>query len=209
MIFAALPVWGCSRAVDARTAGPHAEPSSSAGLGTPLEPDRFDGAPTAGREAQTAPPDVSPRAESIRAQLGPRAVEVVDHATRVLIGRLRVVGAEEAERTSLEDTNRVAGYPAEGDLTVLSREEALSLANLLLEPTSYAKGLRRCRNSYWIGLRFVRGDAKVEFALGMDCQQALWAFATEQGPKRFGETMAKEATDRVLRAASSSQRRQE
>lgn len=193
MVVLAGSLGGCARSGDALAASA-AQGSLPAGPAAPSQAQRQ------GRDSSEAPQRLD---TYVRAQLGPDATEVVERASRVLVGRLRVVSAEEAESASLKSADRIAGYPVDGDLAVLPREEARPLAELLLDPAAYVSGFRRCRNAYLIGLRFILGGKAVEFALGMDCQQALWAFASDRGPKRLGYSLGHEATGRVLHAASS------
>ena len=148
-------------------------------------------------QARRSAPDAA--VPALGAMLGPDAVQIVEGATLVEAARLRLVSAEEQERTALRSDGRMAGYPIAGPRVVLPGADVSGLKRLLLDHQSYAWGLRiRCANSHFVGVRFVRQRQKVELALGLPCQQALWAFPAAGAVGRGGAHLGNSQTQEVL-----------
>lgn len=132
--------------------------------------------------------------------LSPRAIEVIELADRVEIGRLAVASAEEAERLSLRGLDRIAGYPIDGPVGQLDPQGADRVRRALRSPGSHSDVPIRCLNDYFIGVRFYQGDQRVELALGISCQQAIWAFPAGSGVGRWGARLSDGATQALKEA---------
>lgn len=127
------------------------------------------------------------------------ALAIVRQASRVEVGPLRIVAADEAEARSFASENRIAGYPVDGSLVTLPPARAVELRTRILDPGGYAAPPEgRCRNETMVGARFTWGEGVVELALGVECRQAIWAFPAPGEPGRWGATLGQETTARVL-----------
>jgi hypothetical protein len=109
---------------------------------------------------------------------------------------LRVRPAVEAEQATLSSAQRVVGYPVTGKLVAIDREKTGRLIEILLRDDSYSFGRRmRCANQRLIGIRFLDGGA--EFAIGVPCYQAFWAFRRNGRVERAGEAFSEAATEAI------------
>lgn len=156
-----------------------------------------DAPASAGESARDEPPMAA--AGDPADGLPPSALAVVRQASRVWVGPLRIVSADEAEAESLASAERIAGYPVDGSLVQLPPAQLVELRTRLLDAGGYATPAEgRCRNETMVGARFVRGEGVVELALGVECRQAIWAFPEPGGTGRWGATLGQETTARVL-----------
>jgi hypothetical protein len=141
----------------------------------------------------TAPLTSSPR---IRAVLGEEPVKLLLESRGAEVGWLRVRPALEAEQVTLSSPQRVVGYPPTGKLVAVDREKAGRLIEILLRDDSYSFGRRmRCANQRLIGMRFL--DSGAEFAIGVPCYQAFWAFRRHGKVERAGEAFSEAATEAI------------
>ncbi len=137
----------------------------------------------------------------LRESLG-EAASVVESALDVKIARLRVIGALHAQIGRLQSEATIAGYPVEGAAQTLDQAARATIVDTLFDDASYQWGLaRRCANDYLIGLRFTTPAAKVEFALGMPCEQAFFVFATGDEVTSIGHVATTAAAQRVVEVA--------
>lgn len=130
-------------------------------------------------------------------KLGP-AVTIVTQATRIETARLKVIGAQDAQNNALRSTDRIAGYPIESTLMELKTSDEDKLVKLILDDKNCATVRQRCRNQYLLGLRFTKNKQIAEFALGMPCQQALWAFIVDDKIQYYGTVLGTETTQKVI-----------
>ncbi|MEZ4453039.1 MAG: hypothetical protein R3B09_26500 [Nannocystaceae bacterium] len=152
----------------------------------------------ASKTADAAPP----REGTIRARLGAPRAAMIASATDVKIARLRVIGARQAQDRRLADAATIAGYPIEGELRALDEATRRRVVDLLLEDSNYDWELaRRCGNDFLVGLRLREGDATVEFALGMPCEQAFFVYAEGDAITSFGGLMISDAARVLVDAA--------
>ncbi|MCA9659258.1 MAG: hypothetical protein KC486_13010 [Myxococcales bacterium] len=209
LVAAALLCAACSSSAEPRPAGSDASEKAEA-----PEPARQPTPPVASADAQPpetaaeAPePDTGDATESaakagaLRESLG-EAASVVERATDVEIARLRVIAALHAQVGRLKSDTTIAGYPIEGASRPLDQGTRTQLVDTLLDDSNYQWGFaRRCANDYLIGLRFTTAAAKVEFALGMPCEQAFFVFTADDGVTSTGQIMTTAAAQRILDAA--------
>ena len=137
-----------------------------------------------------------PPSSRIQAALGEQSVKLLLGSRGAEVGWLRVRPALEAEQATLSSSQRVVGYPPTERLVAVDREKAGRLTELLLRDDSYSFGRRmRCANQRLIGMRFLDGGA--EFAIGVPCYQAFWAFRRDGRVERSGEAFSKVATEAI------------
>jgi len=154
-------------------------------------------------EAQPEPePEREPEpSQQMIEDMGFAAADLVEAATQVEIGRMRVIGADQAVQRRLSGDRVIAGYPVRGRLTSVDEPTANELKRVLLDDESYRWGLlRRCRNDSFVGVRFSRGERRVEFALGMPCEQGRWVLRTANGIASPGAIMTESAAQVVVDA---------
>lgn len=188
-----------SARVPESTPVPAQEPKSPASAGGQHFP--ADAAASHPHRAVAIPePELTRR---IREKLGPVATSIVESPELVEVGRLRVIPAIEAENNTLVRDDRILGYPVEEKLAALDSSESATIVRELLDDGHYDFArARRCRNQYFVGLRFEASGERVEFALGMGCHQVLWAsvMKTDEGVEvsRWGGSISPELARRVV-----------
>ena len=137
-----------------------------------------------------------PPSSRIQAALGEQSVKLLLGSRGAEVGWLRVRPAVEAEKATLSSPQRVVGYPPIGKLVAVDREKAGRLIEILLRDDSYSFGRRmRCANQRLIGMRFL--DSGAEFAIGVPCYQAIWAFRHDGRLDRAGEAFSEAATESI------------
>jgi len=137
-----------------------------------------------------------PPSSRIQAALGEQSVNLLLESRGAEVGWLRIRPAMEAEKATLASPHRVVGYPTIGKLVAVDREKARRLIEILLRDHSYNFGLRmRCANQRFIGMRFL--DSGAEFAIGVPCYQAIWAFRRDGRTERSGESFSEAATEAI------------
>ena len=123
---------------------------------------------------------------------------IVLQASRIESARLIVVNAEEAKSRALKSTDRIAGYPIEGEFVKVSNTDAQKLIQLILDDENYAAVRQRCRSTYLMGLRFTSDTKIVEFALSMPCQQAIWASKADGKVEYYGAVLGTQAAKEIV-----------
>lgn len=161
-------------------------------------------APTDARPADPRPLE-APRADAsapvnrIRSELGDAAVALVERADAVGGARMKVIAALQAEREAMTSDALIGGYPIEAPLVPLGAEARAGLLRRILDDASYSYDIaRRCANDYFVGVRFQRGQERVEFNLGVRCMQAFWSVRDGDEIRRAGAVMTDEAAAAVL-----------
>lgn len=193
----AVPLLSTLIACDDTGSGPPEPATSPAGNERPA-PEEVPSTPAA-RE-----PEPEPEPGRIREALGRANVAVVEDAGAIWMGRMEVTAALQAAERWLEEDDQIAGHPLTTDLVSmdLAAEPTRDLVEALLDEASYDFELmRRCRNEYYVGLRFTRGDDVVELALGMECHQAYFVYPTPTGPESVGAIMNPELARDIVAAA--------
>lgn len=184
-----LAVVGCTGDRPAQPAGP---PPATPAEAAPREPPRADPA------APTPDPPAAPTSR-IRQELGEAAVAVVEHATTVGAARMKVIGARQASEAALTADAGIGGYPIEAPLVALDTAARERLLRLVLDDASYDfETARRCANDYFVGVRFQREQARVEFNLGVRCMQAFWSLRDGGEIRQPGGLLTDQAADAVL-----------
>lgn len=154
---------------------------------------------------EPAPPGEPPRTLSgFELALGEHNADIVRNATQVEAGRMRVIGALQAQNAVFSSDTRILGYPVHGALQPVPPADASRLADVILDDASYTDLLRRCRNDYLVGVRFTKDNERVEFALGMPCEQGFFAFRDAAGAVQGdGKVMLSPQAAEVIRLAGS------
>lgn len=200
-VFAAI-LLACSGCAD------EARPTES----TPERPSTSTGsmeseiAPTPEHAERQEPAEPEPpRAPSrFEVSLGEHNVEILRNPTLVEAGRMRVIGALQAHDARLSSDTRILGYPIRGALQPVAPADASRIADLILDDGSYTDLLRRCANDYLVGIRFTKDNERVEFALGMPCEQGFFAFRDAAGAiQGDGKVMLSPQAAEVIRLAGS------
>lgn len=151
---------------------------------------------------ETPAPEAAP--SRVRDEIGADAFAVVEGAEEIEIAQLRMIGALQAEEQRLSSDDRIVGYPLTSPLVTLdpSSEDTRRLVAALLADASYDfERVRRCRNDYLVGVRFRRGEERVEFGLGMGCHQAFFAFRAGGEVRSWGALLNEEPARMVVDAA--------
>ena len=128
----------------------------------------------------------------------PDNLRIVEGSTEVLVGRLTVVSATQAQEQLLNNDSEIAGYPIANRAHLLKREQRQSLKKIILKDEHYITAKGRCLNDDFLGIRFNQGDKKVEFALGLPCHQVVWAYPTQEGARLWGGILNREASRQIL-----------
>lgn len=115
---------------------------------------------------------------------------------KVETARLTIVSVDDVEKNILS-ANRIAGYPIAGELSTLAVGDGVDLARIVLDSGNYFEMWKRCANQSMVGIRFSKGDDVVEFALGVPCQLALWAYRENRGTRLWGEYFSVKATEKL------------
>jgi len=153
-----------------------------------------DAGPPAAPEPPPEPePPPDPNAVHARDSLGQQVVALIENATRVEVGHMQTNTARDAERQTLLTGNRIMGYRITGRLRALSDDDARTFTDRALDDASYTSTVARCANESWIGARFTNNSQKVELAIGLPCNQALWASSSEGHVSRWGANLTPEA----------------
>jgi hypothetical protein len=210
LVAAALVCAGCTSAADSTPSG--GAPEQAEKLASPEAPEApvaaADGQPSDSTADARVPAGAGDSAKSVVKagkmweSLG-EAAAVVGSATDVQIARLRVIAALHAELGRLKGDTSITGYPIEGASKQLDEATQEQLLDILFDDANYQWGLaRRCRNEYRVGLRFTTAAAKVEFSLGMPCEQSFFVFMEGDEVKTTGQVMTTEAAQRIIDMAS-------
>lgn len=126
------------------------------------------------------------------------AVNIIQLHTRTEMARLNVVSIAESQQYAITTSNRIAGYPFTGKLANLDKEKSQQLAKLLLDKNNYANIRQRCLNDYFHGIRFSKDQQKIEFALGIPCNQVVIAFHDGEVIKWWGGILGDDAVSKVI-----------
>jgi hypothetical protein len=155
--------------------------------------------------AQPEPPSEPPPSPSpFELALGEHNVDILRNPTLVEAGRMRVIGALQAHNARLSSDTRILGYPIQGALQRVAPADASRIADLILDDASYTDLVRRCRNDYLVGIRFTKDNERVEFALGMPCEQGFFAFRDAAGAiQGDGKVMLSPQAAEVIRLCGS------
>jgi hypothetical protein len=158
--------------------------------------------------APTDPPPPDPAAPAapasrIRRELGDVAVAIVEHADTAGAARMKVIAAARAEEEAMTSDALIGGYPIEAPLVQLDADARARLLRRILDDASYDyQTARRCANDYFVGVRFQRGQERVEFNLGVGCMQAFWSVRDGGEIRREGALLTDPAAEAVLRLLS-------
>jgi len=126
---------------------------------------------------------------------GNSATIISDH-TSVETAMLKVTAVEESRKYALLTSDRMAGYPLTGNTYSPDNAEAVQLANLVLSKNSYIDIRQRCKNEKFYGIRFMKDDKVVEFAVGIPCNQVIFVFKNKNGTNNWwGSTFGKKAME--------------
>lgn len=165
---------------------------------------------TAGRSNEKTPPEhlasqvaagqklaeTGQRSSRIAEALGTESVAAAENGGPVDVGALRLVSADEADRRTFAK-DRIVGYPIVGAIVTLSPEQRAHLGKVLVQDDSYAFDARmRCANRRLLGARF--SVARLEFALGLPCNQAFWAFRRDGKVEHWGAVMTPAAAEKII-----------
>lgn len=135
--------------------------------------------------------------KTLRLELG-EAVEIVAQHTRAESGKLKVVSVDESRQHAFKSEDRIAGYPEAGKFINLNLKTSQKLASLLLNKNNYANIRQRCQNQFFHGIRFVKDQQKVEFAIGIPCNQVLVAYEEKGEIKWWGSVMGADAATEIF-----------
>lgn len=105
---------------------------------------------------------------------------------------------KESNQLALKTTDRIAGYPVTGKLTDIDKEKSQQLKQLLLDKNNYVNIRQRCLNQYFHGIHFIKDSKKVEFAIGIPCNQVFVAFLDGDKTQWWGSTLGNVAMKQVL-----------
>ncbi len=108
-------------------------------------------------------------------RLGNNVTIITDHIS-VETAMLKAATVEESRKYALLTNERIAGYPLAGDTSSPGNTKAIQLANLFLSKDSYIDIRQRCKNETFFGIRFTKEGGKVEFAVGIPCNQVIVVF---------------------------------
>lgn len=133
------------------------------------------------------------------------ATAIGKHHSHAETARLKPVSVDESRQKALTSTERIAGYPVVGELKNLSPEKSAQLAKLLLDKNNYRNILKRCANQYFHGIRFSKGEQKVEIAIGVACQQTVMVIQDDKGIKWWGSVLRDAAYKKALSILSTIQ----
>lgn len=123
---------------------------------------------------------------------------IIIHSTTAVIGKLKVSSAVDAQNNALKDNKLIVGYSIVGDTSVLNEKNKSKIIKTLLNNNNYISTHIRCLNKYFLGIRFLDDNHKVEFALGMPCQQAIWVFKKDNKTESWGANLTNNATKEVF-----------
>ena len=126
------------------------------------------------------------------------AANIIVHPTQVKYSRLKVVGYKKSNQLALKISDHIAGHPITGKLTDIDKEKYQQLTQLLLDKNNYANIRQRCSNQHFHGVRFIKGSRKVEFAIGIPCNQVFVAFQDDAETKWWGSTLGNVAMKKIL-----------
>ena len=124
-------------------------------------------------------------------------ITTIHAATKIVVAKLKPVSAENAHSTSLKSLDRMAGYPVTGN-AVTSDKPSAQLKKLLLDERAYNNALIRCANTEFYGMRFLADNQFIEIAVGLPCNQIIWAYQRESQIERWGGILNKEIADEII-----------
>ncbi|VAW64579.1 hypothetical protein MNBD_GAMMA09-946 [hydrothermal vent metagenome] len=121
---------------------------------------------------------------------------------QIEVARLKVIDAVTARKNLRKYNTSIAGYPVDQHLSALTTEERALVFKVLLNHTSYSSRLVRCKNNYFIGFRFSgqatnKAHGKIEFALGIPCNQAIWAIPSGAENILLGSILKKDSARQI------------
>lgn len=125
------------------------------------------------------------------------AFDIIKRNSFAEIARLKVVSVEESRQQVFKTTDRIAGYPVLGKLVNLNIKTSQELVSLLLDKNNYANIRQRCQNQFFHGIRFSKDKQKIEFALGIPCNQVLIAFKNKEKIEWWGGVLGNKAAKQV------------
>ena len=111
---------------------------------------------------------------------------------------LKVVDVAETHQYALTKDDRIAGYPLMEELLELDKEKSKDLADIILDHNNYADIRQRCQNKFLYGIRFNKGNKKIEVAIGVPCSQVLVVFQDKGETKWWGGVFGNMAMEQVL-----------
>jgi hypothetical protein len=114
----------------------------------------------------------------------------VDHAVQRTVNAITLQGRGD----------RIGGYPVRSGPFALASDAARAIAQILLDRTNYAVGIRRrCDIERIVGVRFIRATDFVDVTLTSPCAVAAWHNRSAEAPKlEWSETLGDSAAARVL-----------
>lgn len=127
---------------------------------------------------------------------------IVQQAKQVDVAQLRIVNAESVISNALTSSDLIAGYPIQSQTKSLSQDDTKELASIILNPQHYADILQRCVNKSLVGVRFTKNKEIAEFAYGMPCQQAFWAFKVDGKVQFWSAVLGGENGQQLLKILS-------
>ena len=121
------------------------------------------------------------------------ALGVIEEPGSVKVARLRVIGVVVAAAHQLDSDDRMGGYPIVGETVEVPVADVRALTATLLDDVSYDFSIeRRCANQYFVGVRFEKGEDRVELVLGFPCDQAIWLYRGGAGVQAEGSILRDE-----------------
>lgn len=120
---------------------------------------------------------------------------IVNTTATIEIAKLKVINAATATKNIFNSNKNIVGYPVIDKTSLLNTQHKEKLIKILTNNKSYISLRNRCKNSHFIGIRFSKTKEKIEFALGIPCNQAIWAIATEKQPNVWGAVLNNDAAN--------------
>lgn len=124
-------------------------------------------------------------------------IAIIRNADQVTVGRLNPIAVSDAQANMLKNDETISGYPIVGQIRNLKEQEKTKIIELVLNEKNYLSTRIRCKNEFFIGLRFTRNSEKTEMALGFPCQQVIWAHRVDSEVRAWGAVMDDDATNAI------------
>ena len=121
----------------------------------------------------------------------------------VHIAKLKVAGANRERKSWLTQDSEIAGFKIATPLKDVSNND---WSKILLDDRHYDFNRRvRCKNDYYIGLRWQHREQRVEFALGIKCRQAFFIYPTPSGIGEVAGILNAEVSTKLIAELSSNE----
>lgn len=126
------------------------------------------------------------------------AAKIVGQSSYIEMAKLQVTGFESARKLALKNKTEIVGYPISGAVRTPPSDKNAYLKNVLLNKENYIEVRARCKNEYFIGIRFNSAENKIaEFALGFPCNQALWGIKVSGETVFWGSTLNSDSANEI------------